>query len=211
MCCKPLGSRYEPPPPPPPAAAGPVAFARSRFWFRSAVVLARFFFLVPWGGASAAADPPLALVAPVVPMVDCAPAITFAAMLRPSANNTCAVPSAALAVGPAAVARTAVCAAGGPSSLAIPAGMLMLALLPRPRPAATALVRIVALVSPAAVPPSTAPPAIAATGPLDIHAGRLTSPPRPRPPGGRMGVKFSGIRGGTPPLLGIRAEELLLL
>ena len=57
----------------------------------------------------------------------------------------------------------------------------------------------------------TAPPAIAATGPLDIHAGRLTSPPRPRPPGGRMGIAVWGIRGGTPPLLGIRAEELLLL
>ena len=105
-------------------------------------------------------------------------------------TTACAAPSAA-PDSASASAPAAVCAARGPSPLAIHAGMLMPAPLPRPRPAATALARVVALVSPAAVPPSAAPTAVVApatTGPFDIHAGRLTSPPRPRPPGGRMGV-----------------------
>ena len=55
-------------------------------------------------------------------------------------------------------------------------------------------------------PPAIAAPA--ATGPLEIHAGRLPSPPRPLPPGGRLGVTVWGICGGAPPLLGIRAEKL---
>ena len=84
-----------------------------------------------------------------------------------------AAPTAASASAPAAA-----CAARGPSSPAIHAGMLMLVPLPRPRPAATALARAVALISSAAAPPSAAPTAVvapAATGPFDIHAGRLTS------------------------------------
>ena len=128
----------------------------------------------------------------------------------PPAASPVAAPAAASASAPFAA-----CAARGPSPpLAISAEMLMLAPLPRPRPAATALVRVVALISSAAAPPSAAPTAVvapAATGPFDIHAGRLTSPPRPRPPGSRMGVAVWGIRGGTPPLLSIRAEELLML
>jgi hypothetical protein len=128
--------------------------------------------------------------------------------------TACAAPSAA-PDSACASAPAAVCAARGPTPpLAIHDAALMLVPLPRPRPAATALTRAVALVSPAAVPPSAVPTAVvapAATGPFDIHAGRLTSPPRPRPPGGRVGVAVWGIRGGTPPLLGIRAEGLLLL